>query len=180
MASPRPVAQKKKEIKEPFSANTRDKAQAAKDYIERKYSKLKKNEQARTEDWEELKKTMEDLNLSTTEQDLIRQKILHREAELMRQRRQKVTVFDFDPVKIIGKGAFGEVRVVRYKPTGEVFAMKKLNKTLNAYCTMHMLHRPFLLLHNHMLNLWMHMDIGKPCIHAHSGTTYSYFEELGL
>ena len=133
MASPRPSVPKKKETKEPFSANTRDKAQAAKDYIEKKYSKLKKKEQTRTEEWEELKKTMEDLNLSVTEQELIKQKINHREAELMRQRRQKVTVFDFDPVKIIGKGAFGEVRVVRYKPTGEVFAMKKLNKTEMLY-----------------------------------------------
>jgi serine/threonine kinase 38 len=134
MASPRPAAaQKKKETKEPFSSNTRDKAQAAKDYIEKKYSKLKKNEQERQEDWEELKRTMEELNLSSTEQDLIKQKIMRREAEIMRQRRQKVSVFDFEPVKIIGKGAFGEVRVVRYKPTGEVFAMKKLNKTEMLY-----------------------------------------------
>ena len=135
MASPRPAvaAAKKKETKEAFSSNTRDKAQAAKEYIERKYSKLKKVEQERTEDWEELKKTMEELSLSSTEQELMRQKIMHREAELMRQRRQKVTVYDFEPEKIIGKGAFGEVRVVRYKPTGEIFAMKKLNKTEMLY-----------------------------------------------
>jgi serine/threonine kinase 38 len=133
MASPRPATQKKKEAKEPFSANTRDKAQAAKEYIERKYSKLKKNEQSRNEDWEELRRTMQELNLSNTEQELIKQKIMHRESELMRQRRQKVTVFDFDPIKIIGKGAFGEVRVVRYKPTSEIFAMKKLNKTEMLY-----------------------------------------------
>lgn len=134
MASPRPqTVQKKKETKDPYSANTRDKAQAAKDYIERKYSKLKKNEQVRNEDWDELRKTMEDLNLSSNEQDMIKKKIMHREAELMRKRRQKVTVFDFEPIKIIGKGAFGEVRVVRHKASGEVYAMKKLNKTEMLY-----------------------------------------------
>ena len=133
MASPRPTGQKKKETKEPFSANTRDKAKVAKEYIERKYSKLKQKEQEKNEVWDELRKTMEELNLTHTEQDLIKQKILKQETESMRKRRQKVTVFDFEPIKIIGKGAFGEVRVVRYKPTGEVFAMKKLNKTEMLY-----------------------------------------------
>lgn len=133
MASPRPTATKKKDAKEPFSANTRDKAKAAKDYIERKYSKLKQQEQVKTEEWGELKKTMQELQLTNTEQELIKQKILKKEAESLRKRRQKVSVFDFEPIKIIGKGAFGEVRVVRYKPTGEVFAMKKLNKTEMLY-----------------------------------------------
>lgn len=133
MASPRPAGQKKKDTKEPFSSNTRDKAQAAKEYIERKYSKLKKAEQERCEEWGELKKTMQELSLSNTEQELIKQKILHKEAEVMRQKRQKIVVYDFEPIKIIGKGAFGEVRVVKYKPTGEVFAMKKLNKTEMLY-----------------------------------------------
>jgi serine/threonine kinase 38 len=133
MASPKPPPQKKKDPKEAFSATTRDKAQAAKDYIERKYSKLKKNEQTRHEDWEELKKTMEELSLSTTEQELIKTKIMKQESEMMRKKRQRITVFDFEPIKIIGKGAFGEVRVVRYKPSGEIFAMKKLNKTEMLY-----------------------------------------------
>lgn len=35
---------------------------------------------------------------------------------------------DFDVIKVIGRGAFGEVQVVRYKPTGQIYAMKKLNK----------------------------------------------------
>lgn len=39
-----------------------------------------------------------------------------------------MSIRDFVPVKIIGKGAFGEVRVVRSKNTGEVLAMKKMKK----------------------------------------------------
>ena len=40
-----------------------------------------------------------------------------------------MSIRDFIPVKIIGKGAFGEVRLVRCKKTGEVLAMKKMKKS---------------------------------------------------
>jgi serine/threonine kinase 38 len=51
----------------------------------------------------------------------------------MRENRKRVTVFDFEPLTIIGKGAFGEVRVVRHKATGEILAMKKMNKNEMIY-----------------------------------------------
>ncbi|XP_023949455.2 rho-associated protein kinase 2 [Bicyclus anynana] len=35
---------------------------------------------------------------------------------------------DFDLIKVIGRGAFGEVQLVRYKSTRQVFAMKLLSK----------------------------------------------------
>lgn len=35
---------------------------------------------------------------------------------------------DFETLKIIGRGAFGEVAVVKMKTTGQVYAMKILNK----------------------------------------------------
>lgn len=134
MASPRPTtAQRRAQPKEQVSSNTRDKAQAAKEFIEKKYSKLKTSESSRKEEWDELSRKMKELNLSSTEQNLIKQEILHREAEQMRQKRKKVTIYDFEPIKIIGRGAFGEVRVVRSKSTGEVLAMKKMNKTEMIY-----------------------------------------------
>ena len=43
--------------------------------------------------------------------------------------RTKISIRDFVPVSIIGKGAFGEVRLVRQKKTGEVLAMKKMRKS---------------------------------------------------
>lgn len=42
--------------------------------------------------------------------------------------RQRLTVHDFETVSIIGRGAFGEVKVVRKKDTGEVYAMKYMRK----------------------------------------------------
>jgi serine/threonine kinase 38 len=51
----------------------------------------------------------------------------------MRENRKRMTVYDFEPLTIIGKGAFGEVRVVRHKATGEILAMKKMNKNEMIY-----------------------------------------------
>lgn len=36
---------------------------------------------------------------------------------------------DFITVKVIGKGAFGEVRLVQKADTGKIYAMKTLRKT---------------------------------------------------
>lgn len=47
----------------------------------------------------------------------------------MRLQRHKLSVEDFDLLTMIGKGAFGEVRVCREKATGNVYAMKKLKKS---------------------------------------------------
>lgn len=44
-------------------------------------------------------------------------------------RRSKITVHDYEPLKIIGRGAFGEVRVCRHKKTNEVVAIKKMKKS---------------------------------------------------
>ena len=35
---------------------------------------------------------------------------------------------DFNVIKVIGRGAFGEVQLVRHKSTKKVFAMKLLSK----------------------------------------------------
>ena len=47
-------------------------------------------------------------------------------------KRQKLNISDFDSLAIIGKGAFGEVRVCKYRPSGEIVAIKKMKKNENA------------------------------------------------
>ena len=39
-----------------------------------------------------------------------------------------MSIRDYDPLAIIGKGAFGEVRVCREKATGSIVAIKKMKK----------------------------------------------------
>lgn len=56
-------------------------------------------------------------------------KTANRRASLSVQRDGKrMSVMDFETISLIGKGAFGEVRVVRRKETGEVFALKSMRK----------------------------------------------------
>ena len=48
-------------------------------------------------------------------------------------RRAKISVKDFEPIKIIGRGAFGEVRVCRDKKSREIVAIKKMKKNEMIY-----------------------------------------------
>ncbi|KAL3655734.1 hypothetical protein CASFOL_000130 [Castilleja foliolosa] len=52
-----------------------------------------------------------------------------KETEFMRLRRNKICVDDFEHLTIIGRGAFGEVRLCREKKSGNIYAMKKLKKS---------------------------------------------------
>ena len=42
----------------------------------------------------------------------------------------KVTYNDFEPLKLLGRGSFGEVLLVRLKANKKVYAMKILSKTM--------------------------------------------------
>ncbi len=51
-----------------------------------------------------------------------------KETEFLRLKRSRLGVDDFEPLKVIGKGAFGEVRLVQKVDTGHIYAMKILRK----------------------------------------------------
>jgi serine/threonine kinase 38 len=71
---------------------------------------------------------MNQLNLGEEETAKIKEEILRKEGENLRKKRKKISIFDFEPLKIIGKGAFGEVRVCRYIPNDSIVAIKKMKK----------------------------------------------------
>ncbi|CAI4748437.1 AEH_G0045680.mRNA.1.CDS.1 [Saccharomyces cerevisiae] len=52
-----------------------------------------------------------------------------KESQFLRLRRTRLSLEDFHTVKVIGKGAFGEVRLVQKKDTGKIYAMKTLLKS---------------------------------------------------
>ncbi|KIJ56684.1 hypothetical protein M422DRAFT_149129 [Sphaerobolus stellatus SS14] len=52
-----------------------------------------------------------------------------KESTFLRLRRTKLGLDDFRTVKVIGKGAFGEVRLVQKVDTGRIYAMKTLLKS---------------------------------------------------
>lgn len=108
---------------------TKQKVDAAKQYIENHYKAQMKNLQDRKERRWMLERKLADADVSREEQMNILKKFEEKETEYMRRQRHKMGVDDFELLTIIGRGAFGEVRLCREKTTGNVYAMKKLKKS---------------------------------------------------
>jgi len=81
----------------------------------------------------ERRRKLEESLLENNLSDLakIERRRLHavKETEYLRLKRAKLGVEDFDPLKVIGKGAFGEVRLVQKIDNGHIYAMKVLRKS---------------------------------------------------
>ncbi|KAF7804621.1 casein kinase 1-like protein 6 [Senna tora] len=114
---------------EALSNITKQKVAAAKQYIENHYKEQMKNLQERKERRTFLEKKLADAEVSEEDQNNLLKFLEKKETEYMRLQRHKMGVDDFELLTMIGKGAFGEVRVCREKTTGHVYAMKKLKKS---------------------------------------------------
>ncbi|XP_028772554.1 serine/threonine-protein kinase tricorner-like isoform X2 [Neltuma alba] len=108
---------------------TRQKAAAAKQFIENHYKNYLQGLQDRKERRRALQRQAQEAQISTEEQEEMMRNLERRETEYMRLQRRKVGIDDFEQLTVIGKGAFGEVRLCRAKSTGEIYAMKKLKKS---------------------------------------------------
>ncbi|KAM7277872.1 hypothetical protein ACFE04_005006 [Oxalis oulophora] len=108
---------------------TKQKVAAAKEYIENHYKKQMKSLQERQERRIILEKKLADADVSEEEQNNLLKHLEKKETEYMRLQRHKMGADDFEPLTMIGKGAFGEVRICREKTSGNVYAMKKLKKS---------------------------------------------------
>ena len=112
-----------------FSKSTQDKAaavrlkienfyrQSVKYAIERNERRVKLEAELASHDWSEERKSRQLASLGKKESDFLR------------LRRTRLSLEDFHTIKVIGKGAFGEVRLVQKKDTGKVYAMKTLLKS---------------------------------------------------
>ena len=69
------------------------------------------------------------VTLSADERDIRRKEHCAKETEFLRLKRSKLGAADFEAIKVIGKGAFGEVRLVQKVDTGHIYAMKVLRKS---------------------------------------------------
>ncbi|XP_026401022.1 serine/threonine-protein kinase tricorner-like [Papaver somniferum] len=108
---------------------TKQKVAAAKQYIENHYKEQMKNLQERKERRNLLEKKLADADVSEEDQNNLLKYLEQKETEYMRLQRHKMGADDFELLTMIGKGAFGEVRVCREKTSGNVYAMKKLKKS---------------------------------------------------
>lgn len=110
------------------SEQTVKKSLATKMYIEQHYASLARDMRERQERKDQLEEDMRKRELSEKEKAQMRKELGRKETVYMRTKRQRLSEKTFDKIKVIGRGAFGEVWIVRKKDSGEILAMKKLKK----------------------------------------------------
>lgn len=74
------------------------------------------------------------IGLNDEKKQQLRRHLEHEEMLVQKESRKKVSVNDFESLAVIGRGAFGEVRLVRSKPKREepvqIFALKSMKKEM--------------------------------------------------
>ena len=113
------------------SAETIEKARIVKKFIEKKYMTLYEEEKLRKQYIDSLIREMKKLQATKEEQIQAQRELEKKEVEMWRNKRQKLKISDFTAEAIIGKGAFGEVRLCRQKfgkEAGRLVAIKKMKK----------------------------------------------------
>lgn len=85
--------------------------------IERNQRRVELESELTLQDWSDERKSRELTSLGK------------KESQFLRLRRTRLSLDDFHTVKVIGKGAFGEVRLVQKRDTGKIYAMKTLLKS---------------------------------------------------
>jgi serine/threonine protein kinase len=105
-------------------------SQIAKYSIEQYFESFWKSLSEREERQNILEQKMKRLKTISEEEKEKRRIILaKKETELLRLRRWRLNVNSFETMNVIGRGAFGEVHLVRMKGTDNAYAMKKLKKS---------------------------------------------------
>lgn len=112
-----------------ISNHTIDKVTKAKVTLENYYTNLVSQNDERECRYRLLERTMDEEGLSDEQRRERRQQHALKETEFLRLKRSRLGVDDFESLKVIGRGAFGEVRLVQKKDTGHVYAMKILRKS---------------------------------------------------
>ena len=109
-----------------ISQRTYDRVKVAKEYIENKYN-LKSVLSAK---WSNILRKIQNLNINETQKLEIINKINEIASQKSRKNREKQSIREYESLKIIGRGAFGEVHVCREKKTGNIYAVKKIKKDI--------------------------------------------------
>merc|ERR1719419_1445248 len=96
--------------------------------MEEKYKKKMEEITERKQRQEELNRKMEEFQLDNKAKKNLLAKHIAQENQYAKEGRKKYKITDFDCIKTIGRGAFGEVRVVRKKDDNKVYALKMMRK----------------------------------------------------
>ena len=110
-----------------ISSSTAERVKISKSMIENKYLKLIEREKTKKNNWNNIDKYLSTIT-ALTEQEKKEIKITAKlkENQLYRLIRKKMSVDDFEVIKFIGRGGFGEVNICSYKANKKIYAMKKI------------------------------------------------------
>lgn len=116
---------------EGISKDTIEAATGAKLKLEHYYKNAVEQAIERTSRRVELEKRLAAASTTVTPErkERVLAQLGRKESNFLRLRRTRLGLEDFRTVKVIGKGAFGEVRVVQKVDTGKIYAMKTLRKS---------------------------------------------------
>ncbi|ORZ31193.1 kinase-like domain-containing protein [Catenaria anguillulae PL171] len=114
---------------EGISSSTLDRAAAAKYKLEVFYKNLLDATLERQNRLQDLERRLRDENCSEERKSRQLAALGRKESDFLRFRRVKLGVDDFMTIKVIGKGAFGEVRLTQKRDNGRIYAMKTLRKS---------------------------------------------------
>ncbi|XP_044722191.1 kinase [Hirsutella rhossiliensis] len=104
-------------------------SQLASDFFKDSVKRARERNQRQTE----LQKKLSELNDSQVRQAQMWSSAGQREGQYLRFLRTKDTPENYQTIKIIGRGGFGEVKLVQKKAGGQVYALKSLIKTEMVY-----------------------------------------------
>uniref|UniRef100_A0A8C8I2L5 non-specific serine/threonine protein kinase n=1 Tax=Oncorhynchus tshawytscha TaxID=74940 RepID=A0A8C8I2L5_ONCTS len=111
-----------------MSNHTKERVNMAMVTLENFYCNLIDQHEEREMRQQKLEMVMEEEGLPDEEKRIRRSQHARKETEFLRLKRTRLGLDDFESLKVIGRGAFGEVRLVQKKDTGHIYAMKILRK----------------------------------------------------
>jgi len=112
-----------------FSERTEEKVIVAKIWMENYFDRLNTTAMDRENRKERLEQQLAQSTLNDDQRESMRLRLLQKESDYTRLRRKKVTTESFDDIKIIGRGAFGLVKLIVEKESNQLYAMKVIRKS---------------------------------------------------
>ena len=107
-----------------ISQKTYDKVKIAKNYIQRKYNL----QTIKNLEWNGIIEKINSLRIPEEDKERVKKEIYEKELTKYRKKREKQSIYNYESLSIIGRGAFGEVHVCRERKTGKIVAIKKIKK----------------------------------------------------
>jgi hypothetical protein len=107
-----------------LSKESQERAAATKEYLETMMKERKAAMAERRQRRIALAQQLADPALTDADRKKVQEAFEARERELLRETRKRYSAADFEPLVIIGRGAFGEVKLVRAKEDGAIYALK--------------------------------------------------------